>query len=412
MSAAGAVGAAGAVDAPNLAPPPGNPRFPLLDSLRALAALAVFAGHTYTGQYAFAADPGLFLLAVHVADEGVAIFFLLSGFLLYRPFLVARRAGRPYPLGDYVTRRVVRIVPAYWAALTIVIALGFVGGVDGGNWWAFYGFGQIYGPRLIGQGIGVAWTLCIEVTFYAALPVYAALAARLTRRGGPRAEMILLGALSAGSLAYRAHYANLLQTAAISRLPGYVLWFALGMGLAVAGVAGEPVAGRRARVRRRPARGEWPTTAWPTTAWLAAALLFVAAHESPHAAPLLGATGAALVLHVLYGLAALCLLAPAVFERDAGGPVRRLLARPTLVWLGMVSYGFYLYHTIVIAQLARLAADHGIAPRYPLVAPAALVVSAACAALSFHVLERPLMRLARGRPGSGPPGSSPRAVRA
>jgi peptidoglycan/LPS O-acetylase OafA/YrhL len=246
------------MDAPNLAPPPGNPRFPLMDSLRALAALAVFAGHTYTGQYAFTADPGLFLLAVHVADEGVAIFFLLSGFLLYRPFVVARRAGRPYPLGDYATRRVVRIVPAYWAALTIVIALGFVGGVDGGNWWAFYGFGQIYSPRLIGQGIGVAWTLCIEVTFYAALPVYAAAAARLTRRAGGRAEAILLGALSAGSLAYRAHYANILQTAEVSRLPGYVLWFALGMGLAVGSVAGGPVI---RRVARRPAPGSWPTLA-------------------------------------------------------------------------------------------------------------------------------------------------------
>jgi len=45
---------------------------------------AVFAGHTYTGQYRFAAHPGLFLLAVHVADEGVAIFFLLSAVTDFR----------------------------------------------------------------------------------------------------------------------------------------------------------------------------------------------------------------------------------------------------------------------------------------------------------------------------------------
>jgi peptidoglycan/LPS O-acetylase OafA/YrhL len=387
------------MDAPNLTPPPGNPRFALMDSLRALAALAVFAGHTYTGQYRFAAHPGLFLLAVHVADEGVAVFFLLSGFLLYRPFIVARRAGRRYPLGDYAARRVLRIVPAYWAALTIVIALGFVDGVDSGNWSVFYGFGQIYSPHLIGQGIGVAWTLCIEVTFYAALPVYAAVAGRLAaRRGGVRAEAILLTLLAAASLAYRAHYANLLQTAEISRLPGYGLWFALGMGLALASVG---------------ARGPAPAPRhWPALSWLAAGIVFAAAHESPHTASLLGATGAALLLHVLYGLAAVCLLAPAVFEHGAGGPVRALLRHPALAWLGMVSYGFYLYHTIVIAQLTRFAAGHGIAPRYPLVALASLAVSAACASISFHLLERPLMALARRRSGPRPPARRPRELRA
>src|SRR5437016_2614913 len=100
--------------APNLAPPPDNPRFPLFDGLRAVAALSVFAGHTVTGTYAYADHHDLFLLAAKLADQGVAIFFVISGFLLYRPFVTARADGRRLRLGGYAARRLARIVPAYW----------------------------------------------------------------------------------------------------------------------------------------------------------------------------------------------------------------------------------------------------------------------------------------------------------
>ena len=123
-----APGVAGVADAPNLFPPPGNPRFPLIDPMRAIAALCVFAGHTVTGVYAFSAHPTLFLWAAQLAYEGVAIFFLISGFLLYRPFLTARREGRRLRLGSYAKRRFLRIAPAYWVALSIFIAAGFVPG--------------------------------------------------------------------------------------------------------------------------------------------------------------------------------------------------------------------------------------------------------------------------------------------
>jgi peptidoglycan/LPS O-acetylase OafA/YrhL len=112
--------------APNLAPPPGNPRFPLVDSLRAIAALLVFAGHTVTETTSLAVHPERFVWATNVAYEGVALFFLISGFLLYRPFVAARAGGRAVPLPDYARRRVLRIVPAYWAALSIFLALGLV----------------------------------------------------------------------------------------------------------------------------------------------------------------------------------------------------------------------------------------------------------------------------------------------
>jgi peptidoglycan/LPS O-acetylase OafA/YrhL len=376
------------VDAPNLTPPPGNPRFPLFDSLRAIAALSVFAGHTITGTYALRRHPHLFLLAVHVADQGVAIFFLISGFLLYRPFVTARRDGRAVSLGDYARRRVLRIVPCYWLALTVFIVTGFVSGVTAGNGWIFYGFGQIYSLNTIGQGISVAWTLCIEVSFYLALPLFAFCAARVGRRPtSVRGDVGLLVVLAAGSLAYRLLFSNFFDLSTVSTLPGYFFWFALGMGLAVASVT----AGARTAVSRLSAR----RPRWPELSWALAALMFVLLHESSHARSGLGAPLTALALHVLYGLAAVFLLLPAVFDERAGGPVRVLLRSPALAWVGLVSYALYLYHTIVIAQVNKLLVEHHISPRYLIVAVVSLPLSCACAAASFYLVERPLMRLRR-----------------
>jgi peptidoglycan/LPS O-acetylase OafA/YrhL len=382
-----------AASAPNLTPPPGNPRFPLFDSLRAIAALSVFAGHTITGTYGLSQHPRLFLLAVHVADQGVAIFFLISGFLLYRPFLTARRDGRALSLGDYARRRVLRIVPCYWVALTLFIAAGFVSGVSASNWWIFYGFGQVYSLSTIGQGIGVAWTLCIEVTFYAALPLFALLAARLGRSAmSVRGDVVLLVVLAAASLAYRDRFSNFFDLSTVSTLPGYFFWFALGMGLAVASIIGGATAAfARLTVRLRH---------WPVLSWALAALMFVLLHESPHASSTLGAPITAVAMHVLYGLAACFLLLPAVFDEAAGGAVRALLRRRALAWVGLVSYALYLYHTIVIAQIDKLLVQHGISPRYLIVVVVSLPLSCACAAASFYLVERPLMRLRRrgGRP--------------
>ena len=70
-------------------------RFPAFDGIRAVAALAVLTTHvaqangtnTHSRIGAFTAR----------LDVGVAVFFLISGFLLYRPFVVARLAGSPAP---------------------------------------------------------------------------------------------------------------------------------------------------------------------------------------------------------------------------------------------------------------------------------------------------------------------------
>jgi len=322
----------------------------------------------------------LFVWATQVANEGVAVFFLISGFLLYRPFLVARRAGDPTRLLAYARRRVLRIVPAYWAALSIFLAAGLVPGVNGGNWWVFYGFGQIYSVKTLGSGIGVAWTLCIEVTFYAALPLFAWVASRAgPRRFSVRSDLVLLVVLAAASLAFRGHFSSFLQTVTVSTLPGTFFWFALGMSLAIASVSFE-----------RRSLGAAPR--WPAASWMIAGVLWVVLHEVAAHAGSLGTPAANVLIHVLYGLTAFFVLLPAVFGERAGGAVRSLLARRWLAWVGLISYAFYLYHTIVIAQVAKHL--HGSA-RYPIIVVASLILSIACAGASYYLLERPVMRLRR-----------------
>ncbi len=335
----------------------------------------MFFGHTITETYSLTAHHRLFLFAVQLADEGVAIFFLISGFLLYRPFVRARAEGREFSVRDYARRRILRIVPAYWVALSLFVALGYVSGVTSHNWWIFYGFGQVYSFSTIGNGLGVAWTLCVEVTFYAALPLFAFAAASLAsgrHRSSVRGDVALLIVASVGALVWRGHFHSFADLATVSTLPGMFVWFALGMGLAVASVRFP-----HGRLIAAHAAGSWALAA------AGSAVLYVLLHTRETVA--LG-----LVVHVLYGLVAMCILLPAVFGDAGGGWPRRVLRSPGLAWIGLVSYAFYLYHSIVIQQVEKL-----VTREYAAVLVISALATTVLAAASYYAVERPIMRLGR-----------------
>lgn len=90
---------------PVVAPPPGNPRFGGLDALRGMGAISIVFAHCA----AFTDNQGsapFELLYLRTGQLGLVIFFGLSGFLLYRPFLAAQlEGGRPQPFGPYARRR-------------------------------------------------------------------------------------------------------------------------------------------------------------------------------------------------------------------------------------------------------------------------------------------------------------------
>ena len=177
----------------------------MFDSLRAIAALSIFALHLPFVVRMSTDNPArAYLLELRV---GVAVFFLISGFLLYRPFARARylRQGRP-ATGSYAERRALRIVPAYWVALIgTVLLLNKTGGVgqpiailSPRGVVSYFGFLQIYDSDTLLGGISAAWTLCVEVTFYAMLPLWAMLLRRVpcsSTQGFLRTELLALGGL-------------------------------------------------------------------------------------------------------------------------------------------------------------------------------------------------------------------------
>jgi len=96
----------------------GPDRFPALDAVRGLAALAVVGFHAYkdlAGMPGWDTALGTFAFSLQWA---VPVFFVLSGFLLYRPFAAAIADGTQRPAAiPFLLRRAARIFPAYWVAL-------------------------------------------------------------------------------------------------------------------------------------------------------------------------------------------------------------------------------------------------------------------------------------------------------
>src|SRR4051794_11634086 len=180
-------------------------RFPLLDSVRAIAAIIVVTAHV--AGPSGADSPGTFAQKfVTRASIAPALFFVVSGFLLYRPFVRARLLDAPrQSLVSFGLGRVLRVVPAFWIALTIITIWHDKPLVFGHQWWAFYLFGQIYIGQPLG-GIPAVWSLCIEVAFYVMLPFFALAVARLpgtTMRSRLRGELFAIGALIGFSLLLR-----------------------------------------------------------------------------------------------------------------------------------------------------------------------------------------------------------------
>jgi peptidoglycan/LPS O-acetylase OafA/YrhL len=390
-----------AAPSPAVAPPPGNPRFPLFDSLRAIAVLAVLTFHTFAIGGTIN-RPVIGDAAAVLGSQGPILFFVISGFLLYRPYVAARAAHRTGPRpARYLRRRALRILPAYWLALTVLAIFPAVVGAFSGDWWRYYFFLQLYSDDTMGRGIPVAWTLCVEVSFYLLLPFWA-LAARRTR-----AELVGLALIAAVGIAVQVAAArNLVSDLLATTILGQCTWLALGMALAVASVAEERA--------DRPPSAVRAVAEHPGLCWLGAGAAFVAltallqpgglfgiaqalATQQP-VAKTLGAIALGIALNVL-------LIAPAIFGERAGGIPRRVLAAAPLAWLGLVSYGIYLWH-LTVAEIIGFERDpghfsatgldlvghvHHLAT--PLLFVLTLAVSAAIAAASYYFVELPFLRL-------------------
>jgi peptidoglycan/LPS O-acetylase OafA/YrhL len=363
--------------------------FPAVEGMRGVAALLVLGGHFVL--FSHPADASVQQVGFWVARFGVVIFFGISGFLLYRPFLAARGSG--HTVGSmtpsFLGRRAVRILPAYWVALTLAM---FWPGFDfffEGPWWAYYGLLQIYDPQWFPGGLLIAWTLCVEVTFYLLLPLLAAALAGRGAGGGRPAglawEVGALGSLALLSVAVAGLPASEADAHLLSTtLAGTFSWFVWGMLLAVVQVEYHD---RTAALSRFLAR---PQLCWPLGIALFALVPLTATAPPDARLP----NELLPIQVVLLGLAAALLLAPATLGDDRR-PVRVALSNRAMVYAGTISYGIYLYHYPLVRSLldAGFVLDSG----HPVLVAGVLVLlgCVVLASASWYLVERPLMRRAR-----------------
>jgi peptidoglycan/LPS O-acetylase OafA/YrhL len=381
--------------------------FPALDGMRVMAATAVVLTHA-----GFWTSPGVFTpadRAIARLDVGVAVFFVLSGFLLGRPFFRAAAEGRPAPrAAAYLWRRALRILPPYW--LAVAGALAFLPGnaeAGVGDWIRHLLLVQIYDTQPDAEGLTHLWSMCTEVAFYLVLPWLAVGLLRLTgRTWRPDRLLAALGGLAVVGWAWVA-VAWQLQSAGNTMhlwLPAFLGWFAGGMALAVLTVSDTEWA--IVRVAREIGSSLW--TCWA----LAAALFWIAC--SPVAGPL-GLDSPTwvegVVKNALYLSIGVLLVAPLVLHERPLRATGQLLAAPPARMLAEISYGVFLFHMPVLVTAYYGLGWRPFSGPFWFIAVLTWLGGAALAAICYVVVERPVRRWRSLVSASGPRHRSRRASR-
>ena len=342
--------ATGTVDQCGLEAVKGLDRVPALTGVRALAAILVLATHAAytTGKYTH----GYLGVVYSRLEIGVPIFFVLSGFLLFGPWVRAAVAGTAAPsLSRYARHRVRRIMPAY--VVTVLAAYLIYHFRDAGpnpghsvngllrNLTLTQIYTDSYLYSHLHQGLTQMWSLAVEVAFYLVLPGLAYLLLVLLCRRRWRPGLLLVGlaglALISPVWMVLVHETEILPDGASLWLPGYLAWFIGGMMLTVLAAMG---------VR----------SYWFIAIPLATVCYFIAA--TPIAGePTTSPTGLAqaVVKIAFYAVIATLVVAPLALG-DRGCYTRLLASRP-MVWLGEISYEIFLVHLIVM-ELAMVEVLH------------------------------------------------------
>lgn len=365
-------------------------RFPGLDAVRALGAAAVVA--THCGFWTGRSIHGPFSGVLARMDLGVALFFVLSGFLLFRPYAVAHEEGTAWPATrTYLVRRALRILPAYW--LVVAVALLTVHSnrtLNGPLYWLRdLTLTQIYGLDWgSAAGLTQTWSLATEVAFYLLLPVLATLVLRRLPR--PELGFAALAVVPVAWSVYIAAPGGLDPRVAGLWLPGYVHWFAAGMLLALVQVRSQlrPLSGWMRSLQELALS---PATCWTT----AVALVAVATSAVAGPQDLTTLTsGQQITKDLLYGAIALLVALPLTLGLGREhGLLDVLLDNRVVHWLGEISYGVFLWHLLVLQAVTDVRGQRLFTGSWTVTFALVWGLSLVVASLSYVLLERPLLRL-------------------
>ncbi len=317
-------------------------RVPSLTGVRAVAAILVVATHAAytTGKYTH----GYVGVVYSRMEIGVPIFFVLSGFLLFSPWVNAVASGTQWPsLSRYAWHRIRRIMPAYVVTVLAAYAVYHFrnAGPNPGHTWTGLlrnlTLTQIYTDNYmfshLHQGLTQMWSLAVEVAFYVALPFLAYLLLIVLCRGRWQPTRLLTGlgvlALISPAWVLLVHNTDFLPDGARIWMPGYLIWFLGGMALTVLAAKGG-------------------VRCYGFVVLPLAAICFVIASTPIAGEPTTSPKGVAEALFKVgfYTVIATLLVAPLALG-DQGWYDRLLGSRP-MVWLGEISYEIFLVHLVVM----------------------------------------------------------------
>jgi peptidoglycan/LPS O-acetylase OafA/YrhL len=383
-----------------------------MDGLRGIAAVTVIAGHVGSVLAAGVHQPGPLASLLAVMGQGLTLFFALSGFLLYKPFAQAVLSGERRPsTRRYFLNRALRIYPVYIFILLVVsLLLGASYNATLSPDQSLDRSSEPVGfmtspfllitnallvhsllPEAVRTGIGVSWTLTVELLFYVALPILGYLGYRLAR-GRPSkkigsallAPAIILAIGIAGKivLSQVAQPTNAIEsnylswggnwTAVLSRsFFVHADLFCFGMAAAVISVAFQ--------------LGTWKSKFKSWVGWGAIAV---------------GIGAVALLRGTIfensgYGVAASALILFVALSNKPEGPgaAARLFEWAPFRNVGLISYSLYLWHLPVIWVLFqhgwRFPASVG---GYWLNLVLVVAVAIGLSTLTYQFIEKPAMR--------------------
>jgi peptidoglycan/LPS O-acetylase OafA/YrhL len=358
---------------------------PELDSIRGLAVLGVLFYH---GLY-WARDLSVYqpwqrrlLLLMSVGQYGVNLFFVLSGFLITGILLDTRDRSDYYKRFYY--RRALRILPAYYLTLVLLVLFGLT---SRGFLLMSLAYSSNLAP-LFGMALSypVLWSLAVEEHFYLVWPM-------VVKRMSPTKLLLFLGAILVLSPVSRfLYHQHAVATNSVGSGYGFYTWnnldgLALGAVIAIA-------------VRKR----GWGRQQMSGLALLLimAAIVITAVGYPFGILTRRTAIGDALQ-YVSWNFALASLLVTGVLI--GSGRWKRVAAPSFMIFFGGISYGLYLYHLLAFFAYGWVAKRTNFVYRLNLSLwqeawtrfAIAGTVAIAAAYLSRRYFEEPFLRL-KGRP--------------
>lgn len=362
-------------------------RLDVLDGMRGIAILLVLWYHIW--EISWLPAP---LAALQFIPEtgfiGVHLFFYISGFVIFYPFVRAKFESRIAPTwGHFAYRRTIKIVPSYLLSLVVVLAIGYA---------HYNSAGAAFKPILThllfihtwfsdtyGSLNGVLWTLAVEVQFYLIFP---AICWAFLRRPVPT-----FGAMIAIAIGWRVYASHCCYTSSfeqmLENLPGYIDIFGCGMLSAYA----------FARFRGQPTSIKLEIGA--TLAALAgfAALLLLMQNLWSARTTDQWSEVWQIYNRTLLGLAFAAVGVGSLFAMTWW---KRLLGNPVLVFFSLISYNLYIYHQVIARELLTwhvppyATSDPRSDPQWQLLFTViAFPATIAFAAFVTYGFERPLLDL-------------------